>query len=167
MNGLCYWEIPSKDVAKSSAFYAKLFGWKMEPSTGDYMMFQVKGGLGGGIQRVKRAQVTVDGAVVGRIGAGITHSETVSLARTDDLTRGSYRLRLDVQKPADFSRFVLFQIGAAPVIPDASAGFIGELSLLPTHATTTRLLVYPAVQLSRLSSVVPVFAATDLPAILR
>ena len=48
----------------------------------------------------------------GRIGAGITHSETVSLARTDDLTRGSYRLRLDVQKTTDFSRFVLFQIGA-------------------------------------------------------
>jgi len=55
MNGLCYWEIPSKNVAKSSAFYAKLFGWKMEPSTEDYMMFQVKGGLGGGIQKVKKA----------------------------------------------------------------------------------------------------------------
>lgn len=55
MNGLCYWEIPSTDVAKSSAFYAKLFGWKMQPSGKDYMMFSVKGGLGGGIQKVKKA----------------------------------------------------------------------------------------------------------------
>ena len=54
MNGLCYWEIPSTNVAKSSAFYAKLFGWKMEPSTKDYMMFQAKSGLNGGIQKVKK-----------------------------------------------------------------------------------------------------------------
>lgn len=54
MNGLCYWEIPSTNVAKSSVFYAKLFGWKMEPSSEGYMMFQVKGGLGGGIQKVVR-----------------------------------------------------------------------------------------------------------------
>jgi uncharacterized protein len=54
VNGLCYWEIPSINVAKSSAFYAKLFGWKMTPSGKDYVMFEVKGGLGGGIQKVKK-----------------------------------------------------------------------------------------------------------------
>lgn len=48
----------------------------------------------------------------GRTGAGMTQSVTVSLARTDDLVRGVYRLRLDVKEPTDFSRFVLFQIGA-------------------------------------------------------
>ncbi|MEP4078344.1 LamG domain-containing protein [Haloferula sp.] len=48
----------------------------------------------------------------GRIGKGITHSSTVSLARTDDIVRGTYKVRLDVQKPSDFSRFVVFQIGA-------------------------------------------------------
>ena len=48
----------------------------------------------------------------GRIGAGITHATTVSLARTDDIVRGVYRLRLDVNKATDFSRFVIFQIGA-------------------------------------------------------
>ena len=37
---------------------------------------------------------------------------TVRLARTDDIVRGTYRLRLDVEKPVDFSRFVIFQIGA-------------------------------------------------------
>jgi predicted enzyme related to lactoylglutathione lyase len=53
MNTLCYWEIPARNVAKSSAFYAKLFGWKMTPSGKDYVMFQSRGGLGGGIYRMK------------------------------------------------------------------------------------------------------------------
>ncbi len=48
----------------------------------------------------------------GRLGDGIEHAATVSLARTDDLVRGVYRLRLDVSKPVEFSRFVIFQIGA-------------------------------------------------------
>jgi hypothetical protein len=47
----------------------------------------------------------------GRIGDGLAHSATVSLARTDDIVRGVYRLRLDVTHPTEFSRFVLFQIG--------------------------------------------------------
>jgi hypothetical protein len=42
----------------------------------------------------------------------LEHSATVSLARTDDLVRGIYRLRLDVRKPFNFSRFVIFQLGA-------------------------------------------------------
>lgn len=48
----------------------------------------------------------------GRLGEGIEHSSTVSLARTGDLVRGMYRLRLDVRREVDFSRFVIFQIGA-------------------------------------------------------
>ena len=48
----------------------------------------------------------------GRIGKGMTHSMSVSLARTDDLVRGVYQLQLYVKEPADFSRFVIFQIGA-------------------------------------------------------
>lgn len=47
----------------------------------------------------------------GRVG-GATLASTVSLARTDDLVRGVYRLRLDVTQPMEFSRFVIFQIGA-------------------------------------------------------
>jgi lysophospholipase L1-like esterase len=43
---------------------------------------------------------------------GMTQSTTVSLGRTDDIVRGVYRLRVDVQKATDFSRFVIFQIGA-------------------------------------------------------
>jgi len=51
-------------------------------------------------------------AYAGRIGEGLEHSATVSFARTDDLVRGIHRLRLDVTKATDFSRFVIFQIGA-------------------------------------------------------
>jgi hypothetical protein len=48
----------------------------------------------------------------GKVGAGITHSATVSLARTDDVVRGTYRLRLDVSAPTEFSRLALFQVGS-------------------------------------------------------
>ena len=44
----------------------------------------------------------------GRIG----HQATVSLARTDDLVRGIYRLRMQVREATPFSRFVIAQIGA-------------------------------------------------------
>jgi len=36
---------------------------------------------------------------------------TVSLCRTDDVTRGFYRFRYDVRQPVTFSRLVLFQCG--------------------------------------------------------
>ncbi len=43
---------------------------------------------------------------------GVYFSETVSTARTDDLVTGTFRIRMDATKPVDFSRFVIFQIGA-------------------------------------------------------
>jgi hypothetical protein len=48
----------------------------------------------------------------GRLGEQAEHSATVSLARSDDVVRGTYRLRLEVKEAMSFSRFVLFQIGA-------------------------------------------------------
>ena len=49
----------------------------------------------------------------GRVGeTGINHRAGVSISRSDDLIRGTYRIRMDVTKPVDFSRFVIFQIGA-------------------------------------------------------
>lgn len=48
----------------------------------------------------------------GRTADVVEHAATVSLGRTDDLVRGTYRLRMDVKKPIAFSRFVIFQIGA-------------------------------------------------------
>ena len=37
---------------------------------------------------------------------------TTSLYRTDDMARCIYRLRLDVTRPLEYSRFVILQIGA-------------------------------------------------------
>lgn len=42
----------------------------------------------------------------------LSHSVTVSVHRTDDVVRGLYRLRMDVNRPIRFSRLVFFQIGA-------------------------------------------------------
>ncbi|MEO1857575.1 MAG: hypothetical protein ABGY95_09480, partial [Rubritalea sp.] len=48
----------------------------------------------------------------GKVSNGVRHSSTVSIARTDDLVRGFYRIRLKVDVATDFSRLVLFQVGA-------------------------------------------------------
>lgn len=48
----------------------------------------------------------------GQLGSGIDHAETVSISRTDDVVRGTYRVRMDVRESVEFSRFVIFQIGA-------------------------------------------------------
>ena len=48
----------------------------------------------------------------GALGSGIEHSTTVSLARTNDLVRATYRLQMKVSKDTDFSRLVLFQVGS-------------------------------------------------------
>jgi hypothetical protein len=48
----------------------------------------------------------------GKTGSGISRSTTVSISRSDDLVRGTYRLRLDVKEPTDISRFVIFQVGS-------------------------------------------------------
>src|SRR5574344_1976998 len=57
-----------------------------------------------------------------------------------------------------------FQIGPARAAPPF---FIGLLSLLPTQTPTATDGVYPIVQASLLSFVVPVLTATSLPATLK
>lgn len=52
MNKLVYWEILTTDLQAAADFFAALFGWRMERSTDDYVMFHVEGGMGGGIQLV-------------------------------------------------------------------------------------------------------------------
>ena len=48
----------------------------------------------------------------GRLTKAIKHSETISLARTDDLLRTTYQLEMEVNQATDFSRMVFFQVGA-------------------------------------------------------
>ena len=47
---------------------------------------------------------------VGR--TGINYQVNSSLSRTDDLIRATWRIRMDVRRPVDFSRFVFFQAGS-------------------------------------------------------
>jgi predicted enzyme related to lactoylglutathione lyase len=54
MSRLCHWEIPSTDLSLSTAFYAALFGWKMQSWSSDYAMFEVEDGVGGGISKVEK-----------------------------------------------------------------------------------------------------------------
>ncbi len=95
----------------------KLWGWTSNVGGGDFLRFFDPAG-----ERVphsamrttyhKQGPCLTEVTYAGRLGTGITHATTASLARTDDVVRGIYRLRFDVTKATDFSRFVLFQIGA-------------------------------------------------------
>lgn len=95
----------------------KPFGWTNNVGGGDFLrLFDPAG------ERVphsamrttyhKQGPCLTEVTYAGRIGKGLTHSTTVSLARTDDIVRAVYRVRLDAQQATDFFRFVLFQIGA-------------------------------------------------------
>lgn len=54
---------------------------------------------------------------------GIRHSATVSLARSDDLTIGTYQIRMKVVETTPFSRLALFQIGTDNYAPGTEANF--------------------------------------------
>jgi predicted enzyme related to lactoylglutathione lyase len=54
MDKLIHWEIPSTDVKKSGEFLTKLFGWKTQQFSPDYLMFEVEDGVGGGIAKVEK-----------------------------------------------------------------------------------------------------------------
>jgi hypothetical protein len=54
MSKLTHWEIPATDVRQSATFYADLFGWRMQAWSDDYTMFEVEGGIGGGISKVEQ-----------------------------------------------------------------------------------------------------------------
>ena len=95
----------------------KPFGWTNNVGGGDFLrFFDATGGrVPHSAMRTtyhKQGPCLTEVTYAGRIGKGITHSTTVSLARTDDIVRGVYQVRFDVQKATDFSRFVVFQIGA-------------------------------------------------------
>jgi len=95
----------------------KPFCWTNNVGGGDFLRFFDPAG-----ERVphsamhttyhKQGPCLTEVTYTGRIGQSMTHSTTVSLARTDDIVRGVYRVRFDVRKATDFSRFVVFQIGA-------------------------------------------------------
>lgn len=95
----------------------KPWGWTSNVGGGDFFRFFDPTG-----ERVfpravrttyhKQGPCLTEVTYAGHLGKEMTQSATVSLARTDDLVRGVHHLRLDVTAAIDFSRFVLFQIGA-------------------------------------------------------
>ena len=91
--------------------------WTHNVGGGDFFLFLDPGGKRVFPKRMRTAYHSqgpclTEVTYAGLIGEGIEHSATVSLSRTDDVVRGTYRLRMDVKKPADLSRFVVFQIGS-------------------------------------------------------
>jgi predicted enzyme related to lactoylglutathione lyase len=49
MNGICHFEIPSKDFEKAKTFYGEVFGWKFnEMKEMNYMVFEAPSGVCGG-----------------------------------------------------------------------------------------------------------------------
>ena len=93
------------------------WGWTSNVGGGDFFRFFDTAGkriAHAGMRTLyyRQGPCLTEVTYAGRIGDAITHATTVSLARTDDIVRGVYRLRLDAKKVADFSRFVVFQVGA-------------------------------------------------------
>lgn len=48
MHGFCHIEIPTTDALKSKEFYSKVFGWQINNSMPDYIMFSTPDDEGGG-----------------------------------------------------------------------------------------------------------------------
>lgn len=59
----------------------------------------------------------------GKIGEELAHSMTVSLGRSDDIVRGTYRIRLQALEAVDFSRLVFFQAGADTYLSSRESRF--------------------------------------------
>ena len=93
------------------------WGWTNNVGGGDFFRFFAPDGKRvphGAVRTIRHRNGPCLTEVIyeGRIGSELTHSTTASLARTDDLVRATYRIRLDVSKAVDFSRLVFFQTGA-------------------------------------------------------
>lgn len=46
-----HWEIGGRDAEGLRAFYASLFGWKIDPANPEYGLVETGDGIGGGIMR--------------------------------------------------------------------------------------------------------------------
>lgn len=62
MHGFCHIEIPTTDPKKSSAFYEKLFGWKMDTGMADYIQFSTPDNEGGGFTTTSKP--VTDGVIL-------------------------------------------------------------------------------------------------------
>ena len=51
MNGVCHFEIPSRDFDKARKFYGELFNWKFSEMGDEYLTFKPPDGPGGGFSK--------------------------------------------------------------------------------------------------------------------
>lgn len=93
------------------------WGWTNNVGGGDFFRLFNRNGHRIGHSRVsttyhRQGPCLTEVTFAGIASEAIVHAKTVSLARSDDMVRGTYRIRMDVTQPVDFSRFVIFQLGA-------------------------------------------------------
>jgi len=68
---------------------------------------------------------------------GIQHQVSVSIARSNDVIMGTYRIRMQISKPLDYSRFVIFQTAADSYATTRDRKFaVGNLNSLEQEWTT-------------------------------
>jgi len=93
------------------------WGWTCNVGGADFLVFYGPDGKKQWHSAMKARYRRVGPVLTEVTYAGRTHDGaidlqyTVSLHRTDDITRGLYRFRYDVRQPAPFGRLVLFQSG--------------------------------------------------------
>ena len=106
-----------RPVMVTSVGHEPAWGWTNNVGGGDFFRLFDREGRRVPHGRMKTAYerqgpCLTEVTYAGEVGPAIEHAETVSLARTDDIARGVYSVRMDVKQPVEFSRLVLFQIGA-------------------------------------------------------
>ena len=95
----------------------KQWQWTGNVGGGDYMKFFTPSGdrvFHSSVRTVRHKQgpCLTEVKYEGNIEQKINHSITTSISRTDDLVRGTYRIKMKVDKAIKFSRLAIFQIGA-------------------------------------------------------
>ncbi len=93
------------------------WGWTHNVGGGDWLrLFDAQGGrvapTGMRAAYLSQGPSFTHVAYAGRLGEGITHRTDVHLARSADIAKAGYRVRMDVARRTDFSRLALFQVGA-------------------------------------------------------
>lgn len=103
--------------AMVSASEEKRWGWTCNVGGGDF--FRLFDAAGERVpprrmmtEKVRQGPCLTEVSYAGLTGGGLRHSVTTSIGRTDDLVRGTYRIRMDVDQAVDFSRLVICQFGA-------------------------------------------------------
>ena len=92
------------------------FAWTHNVGGADFMRLFDAAGLRVPVKSMRTAYekygpCLTDVTYSGFVGSAMKHSVATSISRSDDIVRGTYRVRMDVLEAVSFSRFVVFGIG--------------------------------------------------------